>query len=129
MIGKITKETLKLYAANVYNNPGCVSHREFEEDYARIKSLKTLLNKYLNNKNPNIKIIINHIICISNVFPGESMAVILFTDYDESIWNVLSTFLVFLNLMPVYPINIENRMIDPSKFCIDDNLLEKLRNI
>jgi len=129
MIGKITKETLKLYAANVYNNPGCVSQKEFEEDYARIKSLKTLLNKYLNNKNPNIRIIINHIICISNVFPGETMAVILFTDYDESIWNVLSTFLVFLNLMPIHALNVKGKIINPSEFCIDINLLEKLRNI
>lgn len=129
MIGKITKETLRLYAANVYYNPGCVSHEEFLKDYGRVKSLKTLLNKYLNNKNPNIRIIINHIICISNVFPGESMAVILFTDYDESIWNLLATFLVFLNLLPVNNFHVKERIIIPSEFCIDSNLLDRLRKI
>lgn len=125
---KVTKNNVKLYAAHVYDNPGCVSGDEFEEDYSRVKSLKILLNKYMNNKNPNVRIIINHIICLSNIFPGSSTATILFTDFDENLWNLLATFLIYLDRMPDSFI-VMDKYLTRDHFSIDENLLESLKNL
>lgn len=129
MFDAVTKSNLKLYAASVYDNPGCISHKEFEEDYGRVKSLKTLLNKHIKNKQPNVRIIINHIICIANVFPGNATSLILFTDFDRSIWNVLATFLFYLNLMPEAPFKVNGSFISINELSIEENLLERLRTL
>ena len=125
----LTKENIKLFAAGNYSNPGCSSFLEFEEDYLRIKYLKVLIYKLLQNKNVNLRIIINHIICLSNVFPGEATSKILFTELDEDAWNTLGTFLVFLKLMPEFIEQINTKSIELSKIDIDHNLLEKLESL
>lgn len=129
MILNLTKDNIKLYAASVYQNPGCASFLEFEEDYLRIKYLKTLLYKYLNNKSINIRILLNHIICIQNVFPGEATAKILFVELSETSWNVLATILIYLSLMPPEIRGITGKTITLSSISIDNNLLEKLKEL
>lgn len=126
----ITLENVKLYAAGHYDNPSCSSFLEFEDDYIRIKYLKSLINKYLLNKKVNIRIILNHIICLSNVFPGEPLAKILFTEFDKSTWGVLSTLLLFLNLLPNHSLSfINGEIVRFNTINIDSNLLEKLREL
>jgi hypothetical protein len=125
----LTKENVKLFAASVYQNPSCKSDLEFEEDYLRIKYLKTLLYKYLNNKKINIRILINHIICINNVFPGEATARILYTETIEESWNALGTILVYLSLMPPIIRGINGKTITLSNLSIDNNLLEALKEL
>lgn len=126
---KLTKDNVKIYAASRYQNPGCASFIEFEQDYLRIKYLKTLLYKYLNNKKINIRILLNHIICIHNVFPGEATAKILFTEFSESSWNALATILVYLSLMPHTISGINGKTITLASISIDNNLLEKLKEL
>jgi hypothetical protein len=125
----LTKDNIKLYAASVYQNPGCSSFLEFEEDYLRVKYLKTILYKYLNNKRINVRILLNHIICIQNVFPGESTAKILFVEFSESSWNALATILIYLSLMPPILTEINGKTIYLSSISIDNNLLEKLKEL
>jgi hypothetical protein len=125
----LTKDNIKLYAASKYQNPGCASFIEFEHDYLRIKYLKTILYKYLNNKKVNIRILLNHIICIHNVFPGEATAKILFTEFADSSWNALATILVYLSLMPPVISGIEGKTITLASISIDNNLLEKLKEL
>lgn len=125
----LTKENVKIYAASVYQNPSCKSFVEFEEDYLRIKYLKTLLYKYLNNKKINIRILLNHIICIHNVFPGEATARILFTETIEDSWNALATLLVYLSLMPPVIKGVNGKNITLSNLSIDTNLLETLKEL
>lgn len=129
MFSELTKDNIRLYAASVYNNPGCNSHIEFEEDYLRIKYLKTILNKYVNNKKINIRILVNHIICIQNVFPGEATAKILFVELEESTWVTLTTILFYLNLMPDKIVGINNKMIFLSSIGLDAELLEILKEL
>lgn len=129
MYTNLTKDNIKLYAASVYDNPGCKSGLEFEEDYLRIKYLKTLLNKYINNKKINIRILVNHIICIQNVFPGEATAKILFVEMDEITWCSLSTILFYLSLMPDKMIGINGKTILLSSFELDMDLLQTLKEL
>lgn len=129
MFNNLTKENIKLYAASVYSNPDCNSSLEFEEDYLRIKYLKSLVNKYLSNKKINIRILLNHIICIQNVFPGEATAKILFVEFGGSSWNAIATLLIYLSLMPPIITGINKNTIRLSSISIDNNLLEILRTL
>lgn len=129
MFNNLTKENIKLYAVSVYSNPDCNSSLEFEEDYLRIKYLKTLVNRYLNNKQINIRILINHIICIQNVFPGEATAKILFVEFEDSSWNAIATVLLYLSLMPPIITGINSKTIRSSSISIDNNLLSYLQNL
>jgi hypothetical protein len=125
----LTKENIKLFAARVYDNPCCDSHLEFEEDYLRIKYLKTILNKYINNKKINVRILVNHIICIQNVFPGEATAKILFVEMEENAWNSLATILFYLSLMPDKIIGINGKNIFLSSIQLDMDLLQILKEL
>jgi len=118
-----------LFAARVYVNPGCVSLAEFESDYKKVRHIKVLLNRYLNNKRVNVRLIINHLICMSNVFPGEATAKILFTEFNQAAWNIITTFLVFLNMMPEDQFIINGVLLCPNGFTIDDNLLQTLKEL
>lgn len=119
---------MKVYAASVYDNPGCVSFEEFEEDYLRIKSLKVLFSKYINNKKVNLRIVLNHIICISNVFPGAT-ATILFAETNPEYWDLLATLLYYLNLLPVEDIKINGAPISLSGFTLDGRVLQALQEL
>ena len=125
----LTKDNIVLFAARVYVNPGCVSLAEFESDYKKVRHIKVLLNRYLNNKRVNVRLIINHLICMSNVFPGEATAKILFTEFDQTAWNIITTFLVFLNMMPEDQFIINGVLLCPNGFTIDDNLLQTLKEL
>lgn len=122
----LTRDNIKLYAAGKYANPSCTSIIEFEEDYLRVKYLKVLIYKLVQNKKVNMRIIINHIICLSNVFPGESLAKILFTEFEQDSWNILTTFLYFLHLMPDYVGHINEVDVCLSSMSIENNLLDTL---
>jgi hypothetical protein len=111
----ITTDNALLYAARVYDNPGCVSFQEFEEDYARVKFIKVLLSKYINNKKVNIQMVLNHIICLNNVFPGLATKILL-AEIDRSQWNLLATFLVYLSLIPIDDFWINGEMISVESF-------------
>lgn len=117
-----------LYAARVYDNPGCISFLEFEEDYNRVKFIKSLLSRYINNKNVNMRMILNHIICLNNVFPG-LVSQILLAEIDPELWNIIVTFLVYLNLMPVDDFLINGNLINVEDFNLDGKVLEKLKEL
>jgi len=102
---------------------------EFEEDYLRVKYIKVLINKVLCNKETNYRIILNHIICMANVFQGEATAKILFTEFDEEAWGLLCTLLVFLNLMPEKLTGINGKTLYICSMNIDKNFLERLREL
>lgn len=125
----LTKDNIKLYAASIYNNPTCSSLLEFEDDYKRIKYIKSLVNKYLNNKPVNLRILINHMICLANVFPKGGTAVILFAELEESTWGILATFLIFLSLLPERINNIRGQDIISESISYDENLLNMLQGM
>ena len=66
---------------------------------------------------------------MSNVFPGEATAKILFTEFDQIAWNIITTFLVFLNMLPDEQFIINGVLLSPNGFTIDDNLLQTLKEL
>lgn len=102
---------------------------EFESDIKRTKYLKRLFRRYKITKSLKDRLILNHIILLNNVFGTEATARILFYKIDERDYDLLKTFLMYLNMLPdgVYGINGKNiPLID---IPIEPNVAEILSKI
>jgi hypothetical protein len=102
---------------------------EFESDIKRTKYLKRLFRRYKITKSLKERLILNHIILLNNVFGTEATSRILFYKIDERDYDLLKTFLMYLNLLPdgVYGINGKNiPLID---IPIEPNVAEILSKI
>ena len=126
MIEILNKDNFILYCMKHYDNPQCTSVREFEEDLNRFLYLQKLLNRYINNKDElRERLILNHLIVLFNLF-NDATINILFYKLDKEYWNILITFLIYLNRMPdVLP----QYGIIASDFILDDYIVSNLRKI
>ena len=115
----LTHETIDIFALRQYDNRGA-SKEEFEDDLKRFKYLKRLFRKYDISKEFKSRLIINHIIILSNVFGVDAATTLLFFKIDKQHWSILKTILIFLNYMP------EDEMIDLET---DQNIMEELKRI
>lgn len=96
----LTKDTFLIYAIQHYENPGCKGMKEFSEDLKKFKYIKRLLTNYKMGKGLRERLILNHIIILSNIFGPEATVKMLFYKIGSEFWSELKTFLIFLNLMP-----------------------------
>mgnify|MGYP003124310771 FL=1 len=115
----LTPETIDIFALRHYSNRGA-GKEEFEDDLKRFKYLKRLFRKYDTSKEFKSRLIINHVIILSNVFGVDAATTLLFFKIDKQHWSILKTILIFLNYMP------DNEMIDLD---IDQNVMEELKRI
>ena len=67
-----------MFAIKHYDNPSCVDEQEFLDDMKRFKYLKRLFRKYDTTKELKTRLILNHIIVLSNVFGVEASTTLLF---------------------------------------------------
>ena len=95
----LNDETFHIYAIKSYNDSKWLMG-EINEDLKRLKYIKRLIKKYLVTKVLKERLILNHIIVLSNVFGVEPTVRMLFFKLDSSCYPVLKTFLLFLNYMP-----------------------------
>ena len=96
----LTPENINMFAIKHYSNPSCVDEQEFLDDMKRFKYLKRLFRKYDTSKELKSRLIINHIIVLSNVFGVDAATTLLFFKIDRQHWSLLKTILVFLHYMP-----------------------------
>ena len=99
MIEALNESNFITFAAKHYDNPHCFDDEEFFDDLKRFKYLKKLFKKYQESGQLRERLIINHIIIISNLFGNENAVRMLFLKMPEY-KKELKTFLVFLNIMP-----------------------------
>ena len=109
MFDDLNEENFMMYAMKCYTSPHCIMS-EFESDIKRTKYLKRLFRRYKITKSLKERLILNHIILLNNVFGTEATARILFYKIDERDYDLLKTFLMYLNMLPngVYGINGKN---------------------
>ena len=93
----ITDDEFEAYAVNNYRNPNCVSVLEFLDDLNKIKYIKRLINKYSEKNELRERLILNHIIFLSNVFGVEATVHMLTFKIEEKNRHILNSFLIFLN--------------------------------
>ena len=128
MFDDLNDENFMMYAMKCYESPNCVMS-EFEGDIKRTKYLKRLFRRYKVTKTLKERLILNHIILLNNVFGPKATSRILFYKIDERDYDILKTFLMYLNIMPdaIYGINGKN--IHTGDIPIDINVVEILGKI
>lgn len=121
----IDDNSFLILAMHHYDNTQCVNLAEFEEDLKRFGYLKKLFNRYRDNGDLKERLIVNHLIVLYNLF-GIITTDFLFYKIEKEYWNLLATFLVYLNRMPE---SIPERNIHLSELKLDNTVIEKLRKI
>ena len=117
---KLTPDNIVMFAMKHYDNPSCIDKKEFLDDMKRFKYLKRLFRKYDTSKVLKVRLILNHIIVLANVFGVDASSTLLFFKIDKKHWSILKTFLVYLSYMP------ENDMKD---IATDLKVLKELRKV
>jgi len=128
MFDDLSEENFMLYAMKSYTSPHCVMS-EFEGDIKRTKYLKRLFRRYKVTKTLKERLILNHIILLNNVFGPEVTARILFYRIDERDYDILKTFLLYLNILPEVIRGINGKTIKTTDIPVDMNIAEILRQI
>ena len=128
MIENLNDETFLLYAMKCYDSPNAIMS-EFEEDLKRIKYVKRLIKRYKTNGELKERLILNHIIILSNVFGTRNAVRMLFFKLDEQDYVILKTFLIFLGYMPETVSGIKGKNIHSYSVSIDLFVGKRLRDI
>ena len=127
---KLDEFNFLLYAAKHYDNPQCYDTIEFYDDLKRIKYIKRLINRYVEEGDLKERLILNHIIVLNNVFGPHATVKMLFLKC-KGLEPQVKSFLMFLNILPekVENIGIECRTINTKELNHDEKILEELRKI
>ena len=128
MFDDLNDENFMIYAMKCYSAPNCIMS-EFEGDIKRTKYLKRLFRRYKTSKSLKERLILNHIILLNNVFGPEPTARILFYRIDERDYDILKTFLCYLNIMPEAVLGIKGKNIYSAEIPVEINIAELLLKI
>jgi|TARA_B100000214_G_C23620142_1_gene469118 hypothetical protein len=91
-----------LFAIQNYENPQAVTKEDFDKDLNHFKYIKRLLKRYKNTGQLKTHLLINHFIVLYNIF-GDATTPMLFYKIEDDLWDVMKTFIIFLNRMPDHP--------------------------
>lgn len=128
MIENLSDDNFLIYAMKAYDKPNCIMS-EFEEDLSRIKYVKRLIKRYKTTGELKERLILNHIIILSNVFGVEPSVRMLFFKLDKEDYDVLKTFLLFLNFMPRHINGINNNHYNSADISVDVYVGNRLREL
>lgn len=128
MIDNLCDDNFLIYAMKAYDRPNCIMS-EFEEDLNRIKYVKRLIKRYKTTGELKERLILNHIIVLSNVFGVEFSVRMLFFKIDVEDYDILKTFLLFLNFMPRHINGINGQHYNSADIGVDVFVGSRLRNL
>jgi hypothetical protein len=128
MFDDLNEDNFMMYAVKAYQSPNCIMS-EFEGDLKRTKYLKRLFRRYKTTKELKERLILNHLVLLYNVFGAEATTRILFYRIDEKDYDVLKTFLMYLNLLPTVVRGVKGKNIITSHISVDLSVAETLRQI
>lgn len=128
MFADLNDDNFLIYAMKSYTSPHCIMS-EFEGDLKRTKYLKKLFRRYKISNDLKERLILNHLILLYNVFGLEAATRILFFKIDNRDYDILKTFLIYLNFMPNRVIGINGKTIESSDILINMDIAELLRKL
>lgn len=128
MFDNLNDDNFMLYAMKAYDKPNAIVS-EFEEDLKRIKYIKRLIKRYKATGEIKERLILNHIIILSNVFGIEPTVRMLFYKIDFMDYSVLKTFLLFLNFMPRHINGIKGQYLNSSDISVDLVVGKRLKEL
>ena len=118
-----------IYAAKCYDRPH-ILQSEFEDDIKRIKYVKRLLRKYRQTGEFKERLVLNHVIILSNVFGVEATTNMLFFKVDQEDYPLLKTILIYLNYMPSrLNVTFDKYYVRQEEIPVDLNIANVLRTI
>jgi len=121
LFDKLTAKNFNAYAMKHYDDPQCEDIEDFQEDLRRFRYLKRLLHRYHENGELRERLMLNHIICLFNVFGFEPcMRMLNFKIKDKTHWSSIKTMLIYLGLIK------EDWMAEVP---LDNILIERLREL
>jgi hypothetical protein len=121
MFKEITKDNWLLFAQQNYDNPTLQKEQEFYDDIKRFKYLKRLFRKYRITKKIKVRLAVNHVIVLGNVFGIEVACTLLLYKVDKVYWPYLKSILNYLGYL--YPHELNNVNTDKQ---IDELLNKEL---
>ena len=118
-----------IYAAKSYDRPH-ILQSEFEDDLKRLKYVKRLLRKYRQTGEFKERLVLNHVIILSNVFGVEATTNMLFFKVDQEDYPLLKTILIYLNYMPSrLNVTFDKYYVRQEEIPVDLNIANILRTI
>jgi len=121
LFDKITAKNFQAFAMKHYDDPQCEDLEDFQEDLRRFRYLKRLLHRYHENGELRERLMLNHLICIFNVFGYDAcMRMLEFKIKNINYWSSIKTMLLYLEYIE------EGWKID---IPIDNKLAERLRDL
>ena len=125
----LNDDNFLIYAAKSYDRPHMLQS-EFEEDINRLKYIKRLLRKYRQTGEFKERLILNHVIILSNVFGVEAATNMLFFKIDDEDYPILKTILIYLNYLPAHlKVTFHKYYIRQEEIPVDLKIANILRNI
>lgn len=126
---ELNLENYNMWAIKRYNNPLCKSIEDFYIDIHRITSIKRLIYRYINKNELKERLILNHIITLSNVFLPEDVCKLLFVKLEIE-FKYIKPFLAFLSICPDYITFINGKdVIYLDEYEMDVGIIFALRKI
>ena len=110
MFKEITKDNWLLFAQQNYDNPTLEKEEEFYDDIKRFKYLKRLFRKYEAVQDIKIRLVLNHLIVLQNVFGTEAAVTLLLFKIDNKYWPILKACLNYLEYL--YPHELKETEAD-----------------
>lgn len=95
----LTDKNWKLQAARHYQNSQSCGMEEFEQDLKRLKYIKKSITRYRATGELCERLIINHLIVLTNVFGPTFTTRLIFLKMKESL-SFLKPFLLLLSILP-----------------------------
>ena len=124
----LNEENFMIYAIKSYKKPNTIMS-EFEEDLKRIKYIKRMIGKFILTGVLKERLILNHIIILSNVFGVEFTTKMLFYKLPKKYYEILKPFLLFLQYLPKEINSINGVCINTSEIAMNPIVIQKLREI
>lgn len=126
---KLTDSNFLLFCAHNYENSQYASTEDFIEDMNRIKYIKKLITRYIENGDLKERLILNHIIILNNCFGPEALCKILYLKLKPQM-KYIKPFLILLNILPDKILNVDDELIvDTDMIEIDSGIVAKLRKV
>lgn len=125
----LDEKNFLLYAAQHYHNPCCHSTEEFLEDLRRIKYVKKLITRYIETGELKERLILNHLIVLSNVFQSEALCRILWLKMETQ-FSYVKPFLLMIGCLVDYILNVKVvQKIETEDIPMDQGIIATLRKI
>ena len=97
---ELNDKNFEMFAVRHYYNPVCADPDEFYEDLNRFKYLKRLLTRYKETDKPSVKLILNHLVVIFNVFGIDAgLKMLHYKIKKKDDWQIIKPFLLYLKVI------------------------------